>query len=125
MPNVLLVDDEDSIRSLYSKLLTVDGFQVNTAQSGEEALFKLSSDRPDIILLDISLPEMSGIDFLSRIKSDISTADIPVLMFTGSSEMQVISECLDKGAAGYIVKGEDHEELVTKVNLLIRLKRKS
>jgi len=125
MPNVLLVDDEDNIRSLYSKLLTVDGFQVNTAQSGEEALFKLSSDRPDIILLDISLPEMSGIDFLSRIKSDNSTADIPVLMFTGSSEMQVISECLDKGAAGYIIKGEDHEELVTKVNLLIRLKRKS
>ena len=125
MPNVLLVDDEDSIRSLYSKLLTVDGFHVNTAQSGEEALFKVSSDRPDIILLDISLPEMSGIDFLSRIKSDNSTADIPVLMFTGSSEMQVISECLDKGAAGYIIKGEDHEELVTKVNLLIRLKRKS
>ena len=125
MPNVLLVDDEESIRNLYSKLLTVDGFQVNTAESGEDALFKLSTDRPDVILLDISLPEMSGIEFLSRIKSDNTTSDIPVLMFTGSSEMQVISECLNKGAAGYIVKGEDHGEFVAKVNLLLRLKRKS
>ena len=125
MPSILLVDDEESIRSLYSKLLTVDGFEVNTAESGETALSLASSTKPDIILLDISLPEMNGIEVLSRLKTGNSTSDIPVLMFTGSSEMQTISECLNKGAAGYIVKGEDHEELVTRVNLLVRLKPKS
>jgi len=125
MPNILLVDDEESIRDLYSKLLTVDGFQVNTASSGEEALTKVLKDKPDIILLDISLPEMNGIEVLAKIKSDNATDNIPVVMFTGSSEMQTISECLQKGAAGYIVKGEDHEELVNRVNLLVRLRKKS
>lgn len=125
MTNILLVDDEESIRNLYSKVLTVDGFEVNTAHSAEDALYKLADSKPDVILLDIGLPEMNGVDLLSRIKSVNSTADIPVLMFTGSSEMQLISECLNKGAAGYIVKGEDHEDLVARVNLLVRLKKKS
>lgn len=125
MPSILLVDDEESIRNVYSKLLAVEGFQVKTAASGEEAFSQVFDDKPDIILLDVTLPRMSGIEFLTRIKSDHTVGSIPILMLSGSSEMKTISECLHNGAAGYIIKGENHKELLNRINLLIRLRTKS
>ena len=125
MPNILLIDDEEHIRTLYSmRLEKVAGFKVDTASDGKEALSKISQSKPDTIILDIIMPEMSGSDVLEAIKSDKKYNKIPVLMLTGTTDLHRITECLQKGAAGYIEKGERHDDIIKK-NILIRLSKRS
>ncbi|MDH5298613.1 MAG: response regulator [Desulfobulbaceae bacterium] len=104
---ILLVDDEDSIHLLYREELEEEGYEVHSALSGEEALDKLKIIRPDLVILDINMPGMNGIDALRRIKDD--RPDLPVIL---SSAYQEFKQDLASWASDdYIVKSSNLSEL--------------
>lgn len=119
MPKVLLIEDEESLRKLYTKILNAKNYTVEAAADGEDALSVLKIFRPDVIVLDIVMPNYNGVEFLKILKNDDELKSIPVVMLTALSEMRKITECLDMGAVGYITKDSTVEEIVQRLNFLI------
>ncbi|MCI0482270.1 MAG: response regulator [Candidatus Dadabacteria bacterium] len=119
MPKVLLIEDEESLRKLYTKILNAKNYTVEAAADGEDALSVLKIFRPDVIVLDIVMPNYNGVEFLKILKNDVELKSIPVVMLTALSEMRKITECLDMGAVGYITKDSTVEEIVQRLNFLI------
>lgn len=119
MPKVLLIEDEESLRNLYTRILNAKNYTVEAAADGEDALSVLKIFRPDVIVLDIVMPNYNGLEFLKILKNDDNLKSIPVVMLTALSEMRKITECLDMGAVGYITKDSTVEEIVQRLNFLI------
>jgi two-component system, OmpR family, alkaline phosphatase synthesis response regulator PhoP len=102
---ILLIEDDPMITRMYQRKLENDGFKVNLAFNGEEGLAAIKNDRPDIILLDIMMPKMNGIDTLKAIKADPATKDIPVVMLTNLGDRpEDVQKCKEFGANDYWVK---------------------
>src|SRR3989344_4209139 len=80
--SILLVDDDLTLREMYAERLKAEGFQVNSAKDGEEALQMASDNHPNIILLDIMMPKINGLDVLKKLKEQPDTKDIPVIVLT-------------------------------------------
>jgi len=126
MIKILFVDDEEFVRNLYSKSLeSIEGYEVETASDGEEALKKIDLIKPHLIILDILMPKKTGTEVLKIIKSDPNMKNIPVLIFSGVSDLNTITECLELGAVAYLQKDEEHEEIIAKIKLLVRLQVKA
>jgi putative two-component system response regulator len=120
---VLVVDDEPAVTELLSRLLKREGYDVNVAADGATALEGLAAHRPHVVLLDVNMPGMSGIDVCRRIKGDPSTRLTPVVMITGMSQRDKRIEALDAGADEFLGKPVDAQELLTRVRSLARIKR--
>lgn len=101
---VLVVDDEDSVREIYRHEFLNSGYTVVVAADGEEGLLKAGEEQPDIMLLDIMLPKMSGIEVLRALKENQLTKKIPVLLLTNLGEETIIKEGFELGADGYLLK---------------------
>lgn len=101
---VLVVDDEDSVREIYRHEFLNNGYTVAVAADGEEGLLKAGEETPDIVLLDIMLPKMSGIEVLRALKENELTKKIPVLLLTNLGEETIIKEGFELGADGYLLK---------------------
>jgi DNA-binding response OmpR family regulator len=101
---ILVVDDEAPIREIYNKEFSAAGFDVVLAADGEEGLLKAGEEMPNLILLDIMLPKMSGIDVLKSLKKNSLTKEIPVLLLTNLGEETIIKEGFSLGANGYLLK---------------------
>ncbi len=109
---VLLVEDSDAIRDAFTILLEDAGYTVLGAGTGEDAL-RLAADRvPDLMLLDMGLPDMTGLDVVRRIKGDAATAGIAVVAVTGRDEEADRRACLSAGCVAYIVKPVNTQKLV-------------
>jgi len=106
---ILMVDDEKQIGCLLDDFLSQKGYQVITATSGEEALEKLEEESPHLILLDIRMPGMDGMECLRRIKA--KDEKIGVIMTTGVGDMETINEALKLGVNDYILKPIDLDYL--------------
>ena len=105
--NILVVDDSLSMRAIIKKVIAMSGFDVGEiaeAGNGLEALAKLENFWADVVLSDIHMPEMDGIELLKKIKTDPLMASMPVVMITTESRDEVVSGALAMGAAGYIKK---------------------
>ncbi|MDJ0804015.1 MAG: response regulator [Desulfobacterales bacterium] len=107
--HVLVVDDEPTICSLMNVFLTQKGYQVRTANTGEDALTMFRESLPDIVLLDISMPGMRGIDVLRRMKE--ICGDCGVIMLSAYGDDETIQEAMDMGAYCYIQKPMELTEL--------------
>ncbi len=105
MAKVLVVDDEPEAVELLVEFLSSKGYEVLTATSGEEALRRVREDRPHLVLLDIRMPKMSGLDVLRRIRE--IDAEMGVIMVTAVNEEDVGRQALELGAFDYIVKPLD------------------
>lgn len=105
MSKVLVVDDEPEAVELLVEFLSSKGYEVLTATSGEEALRRVKEDRPHLVLLDIRMPKMSGLDVLRRIRE--IDAEMGVIMVTAVNEEDVGRQALELGAFDYIVKPLD------------------
>jgi DNA-binding response OmpR family regulator len=117
---VLVVDDEPHIIKLIESRLKSSGYNVITAADGLEGFEKAKAERPDIILLDITMPRMTGKEALMKLKADKQTSSIPVIMLTGRSGAADIVDCLNKGgAADYIVKPFMAEDFLNKINAVL------
>jgi two-component system, chemotaxis family, chemotaxis protein CheY len=101
-PVVLVVDDDPDILEALAEILEAEGFEVRRARNGEEALERLSPQRPDLILLDLMMPVMDGWEFSQRMRQRPSVADIPVIVL--SADRNVGSKTKEIGAVGYLAK---------------------
>ncbi|MBI4040074.1 response regulator [Candidatus Daviesbacteria bacterium] len=100
---ILLIEDDLFIRELYERTLGRAGYQVITAPDGEAGLTQ-AKDKPDIILLDIMLPKINGINVLKKLKIDSDTKDIPVVLLTNLGQESIVKEAFKIGASGYLMK---------------------
>ncbi|MCP4650835.1 MAG: response regulator [PVC group bacterium] len=112
---ILIVDDEADLVKVVKMRLKVSGYEPLTATSGAEGLEVAKKETPDLILLDVSMPEMDGYQTLEKIKADSQLADIPVIMFTAHSQADDIANAAQLGAVDYIVKPFNHLTLLEKV----------
>lgn len=114
MYKIMLVDDDDFICDLYHLFLTKQGCEVTIAYDGLDGLEKLKIKTPDIILLDLMMPRMSGIDMLDQLKSEELMRDIPVFIFSNLSDPGIVEVCLQKGAVEFLVKSQHIPETIFK-----------
>ena len=114
-PTLLVIDDDEFQCKLVAKALEAQNYQLVFAHSGADALGILRRVHPDLILLDVVMPVMDGIEVARRIRLINWLADIPIIMLTGKSEKDTVRECLKAGANDYIVKPFDRSTLLTKV----------
>lgn len=118
--NILVVDDEEDILKLVEYNLMQEGFQAKTSTSGEEALKLAREEHPDLIVLDLMLPGIDGLDICKLLKADSDTASIPVLMLTAKGEETDIVKGLELGADDYITKPFSPKVLVARVKSVLR-----
>jgi DNA-binding response OmpR family regulator len=104
---VLIVEDDPLISRMYQTVFKFEGFEVDMARNGEEGIAKLKAHKPVMILLDIMMPKMSGIDVLKELKSDPLTKDVPVVVLTNLSGTKDAEKALEMGAVKFIVKSQN------------------
>ncbi|NWG21889.1 MAG: GAF domain-containing protein [Chloroflexi bacterium] len=121
--HILAVDDDATIRRMLQILLTDAGYRVSLASSGEEALAYLELVTPDLILMDVVMPGLSGREVMRRIKEDSERPFIPVILITGRGDQESKVDALDAGADDFLVKPVDLTELLARVRSMLRLQR--
>jgi CheY-like chemotaxis protein len=120
---VLVVDDTPQNVKLLADLLGVKGFAVTTASNGEEALQKVASHQPDIVLLDVMMPGMNGYDVCRRLRADPATALLPVVLVTSLDPQQERINGIEAGADDFLSKPINQPEMFARVNSLLRIKQ--
>ena len=119
MSRILIADDEPHIRKLVSFTLGNRGYEVLQAEDGGQAFDMATGELPDLILLDVMMPVMTGYDVLDRLKADERTAGIPVIMLSAKSQRTEVEEGLTRGAEQYIGKPFTPRDLVQQVSELL------
>ncbi|NYS76802.1 response regulator [Halomonas glaciei] len=119
MAKVLVVDDEPNIVLSLEFLMEQAGFEVVTAEDGEQALARVTDSQPDLLLLDISLPGISGFDVLERLRNEKATAQLPIIMLTAHGRDVEREKGMALGADDYITKPFSTQSLVEKVKALL------
>jgi len=120
---ILVVDDTPQNVKLLTDLLTVKGYAVVTAASGPEALVRIEADRPDLVLLDVVMPGMSGYEVCQRIRADKANGIMPVVMVTALDPASERIKGLDAGADDFLTKPINIPELLARVRSLLRIKQ--
>lgn len=117
---ILVVDDDPDVCMSLAHILSQRGFEVATAVDGADALGKLDEVRPDLILCDIEMPHMNGLELLARIRETGHALELPVILVSGSCEASLRVEGMDRGANDYVGKPIDSSELVARIKARLR-----
>jgi len=120
---ILLVDDEPDIRAVYGEMLRREGYDVITAENAEEALYKISTEQVDLVILDIKMKGKSGLEVLESLEKEKKKKDIPVILFTAYSSYQ--DEYTAWFADAYVVKSGDPTELKNEIKKLLQKKKET
>ena len=120
--SILVVDDHEQNLELLQAYLEDIGCRVRTAADGVEALREVESDQPDLIILDVMMPRMSGYQLCSKLKGEPATRDIPVVMVTALSEVGDVERAVESGADDFLTKPVYKLELVTRAKSLLRVR---
>lgn len=123
--HILVVDDEPDISALVAYHLARESYRVRTAADGVEAIRAVEAERPDLVVLDLMLPGMSGLDVLGELRRRGETQDLPVILLTARREEKDRIEGLQLGADDYIAKPFSPQELVLRVSAVLRRVRQS
>jgi len=110
MANILIIDDEKAIRKTLSEILSYEGYKIDEASDGEEGLKKFTDKTYDVVLCDIKMPKLDGIEFLDR--SKLVNPDVPIIMISGHGNVDTAVEAVKKGAYDYISKPPDLNRLL-------------
>jgi DNA-binding response OmpR family regulator len=113
---VLVIDDDPVIVELLRVNFELEGFSVICAAGGEEGLALARSDGPDVVVSDVMMPEVSGLDVLTTLKAEPATSRLPVLLLSARAQSDDVERGLELGADGYVTKPFDPAELVTQVS---------
>jgi DNA-binding response OmpR family regulator len=119
MTSVLVVDDDPDVCDLVTYKLEQSGFEVRRASDGDSALREVARRVPDLVLLDIMMPGISGLEVLERWRSDVATAAIPVVMLTAKAQENDVERGFQLGADDYVVKPFSPRELVRRVSAVL------
>ena len=115
-PKVLVVDDEPNVLRSLVQYLTIEEFEVETASNGPEALEKVDSFNPELILLDVMMPGMDGFEVLDKVKEKPGHTNTPVIMLTAKDQSSDVLKGYQSGATSYLVKPFNLDELVETIN---------
>ncbi len=121
---ILVVDDEEDILELVKYNLEREGFQISCSESGEKAMRNIHRDLPDLVILDLMLPGIDGLEVARRLKQDKKTAGIPIIMLTAKGEEADIVTGLELGADDYMTKPFSPRILIARVKVVLRRKSK-
>jgi two-component system, NtrC family, nitrogen regulation response regulator NtrX len=110
MSQILIIDDEKAIRNTLAEILSYEGYKIDDAENGEEGLKKLKEKNYDVVLCDIKMPKVDGLEFLEKAKE--INADIPVIMISGHGNIDTAVEAVKKGAFDYVAKPPDLNRLL-------------
>jgi DNA-binding response OmpR family regulator len=116
-PRVLVVEDDEEIAQVLQRSLRLDGYEVRLAADGETALDEASAYHPDLVILDLGLPRLDGIEVARRLRA---ADDVPILMLTARDAVESRVEGLDSGADDYLVKPFERQELLARLRALLR-----
>ncbi|HEX7051609.1 MAG TPA: response regulator transcription factor [Longimicrobiales bacterium] len=117
---ILVVEDERDIAALVAYHLTREGYRVSTVADGTEALDRVAEERPDLIVLDLMLPGLSGFDVLGELRRRAETADVPVIVLTARRDEADRIQGLERGADDYVTKPFSPQELVLRIGAVLR-----
>src|SRR5688572_16617196 len=110
MPTILIIDDEKAIRKTLTEILSFEGYKLDEAQDGEEGLKKFREKAYDVVLCDIKMPKLDGLEFLQ--KAVESNPDVPIIMISGHGTIETAVEAVKKGAYDFIQKPPDLNRLL-------------
>ncbi len=122
MPKILIVDDEPSSLDLTEALITAEGYRVIRAENGQQALQMLREERPDVVLMDVVMPELNGLETCRRIKTNPLSYATPVIIVTALNTPEEKIKAIKAGADDFITKPFDRVELSARLKSLLRLK---
>jgi len=120
---ILIVDDEEKNRRIFTKWLEAEDYECCSASSGKSALSLIQTIDPDVILLDLMMPDMDGFQVASQLKNDPETSEIPIIIVTALDDKRSLIRALSNGAEEFLNKPIDTNELQIRVRNMIRLKR--
>lgn len=119
---VLIVDDDENLSLIFETTLQKNGFQTVLALNGKTGIDKAKIEKPDLILLDQVLPDISGNEILKTLKADSETQNIPVLMLSNFSQEELVKEAINNGATDYIFKFQiEPQDLADKVKQALKI----
>jgi putative two-component system response regulator len=119
--SILVVDDDNAVCNFISTLLNKHGYSVIACESGKEALAKLQDNKIDVVLTDIIMPEVSGVEILEKIHN--TNPDIPVILITGYPDVDTVVDAIKKGVFDFIVKPYKPEQLIHSLEKALKYKR--
>ncbi len=120
---ILVVDDTEANRILLQEILELDGHQVSVAADGAEALAAVAREEPDLVLLDVNMPGMNGLEVCRRLRADPKSTSLPIILVTALAERQHRLEGIGAGANDYLTKPIDRPDLVIRVRNALQLRR--
>ncbi|MBM3206474.1 MAG: response regulator [Candidatus Staskawiczbacteria bacterium] len=119
--NILIVEDDQFFRELLKKKLTSVGFSIIEASNGEDGIEKVKSKKPDLIILDLLLPNIDGFEVLSKVKTSSDTSSTPVIIVSNLGQQEDIEKGMKLGANDYLIKSQfDIESIVSKINNILK-----
>ena len=117
---ILIVEDDDFLRSLAVTKLEAEGFVMDVAADGAEGLQKINAQVPDLAILDLMLPKMTGFEILAEVRKNDATKNLKVIVFSNLGEEADIKKCLDLGVSEYLVKANfTLDELAEKIKMIL------
>ncbi len=119
--HILVIEDDPSVQMLLKKQLAANGFSVTVATDGLDGLMKLETLRPDLMICDVMMPNLDGLEFAKAIKSHDQTKGIPIIFLTAKSDPRSMIEGINVGARFYVTKPFQIEDLVTKVQKALKV----
>lgn len=123
MSKVLIIEDDPPYRKIYKRKFEVAGYEVETAENGEEGFAKAQTFRPDLVLVDLMMPKMDGFQFLDHLRADDSLKGTPVFVLTNLSTPEDAEKVLRRGALGVMVKSDtEPHAIVNRANKVLGIK---
>lgn len=117
MSKLLIIEDDPYVVDIYRKTFSQQNFEMDVATDGEEGILKTKEFKPNLILLDIMIPKLNGLEVLEKIKADPQTREIPVFVLTNLGDEQYVKQCIAMGAEGFMIKANfSLDQLVKEVN---------
>ena len=113
--HILVIEDEPSVQTLLRKQLTASGFQVSVANDGLDGLVKLETIKPNLILCDMMMPNLDGVEFVRAIKQHLETQKIPVIFLTAKTDPRSMIDGINVGARFYVTKPFQMDDLLGKI----------
>jgi len=117
---ILIIEDDGFLASIYAQKLELEGYEVAFATNGEDGLKLAQKDKPDLILLDLLMPQMDGFEVLEKVKADPAIQDVKVLVLSNLGQKEDVDRCMKLGAVGYMIKAHSlPEETVKRIKEIL------